>query len=396
MNHMDEQQIKELKEKRIRIFLDSCGFKKPERIGIVSMFQAWQILDAGYKLSEAMTNYELLEKITREHVEKYNWDLMVNDGTRNPFLLYQALGSTAYQFDDNADTINHIDNCCCTVDEIDELTADFDKFMWEKGMTHKYAAWDPNCVDVEYVQKALDMQNLHAAYRAKMQAAFRSDYGIPAFVAPRFAPSPVVEEIFSNILGIKGMSIAMRRYEDKFDALVAMLNARNYTPFMEAFKALPAGPDLSACFDGGTTYLCQNALSLKQWDKYYWPYAKEAIDACVEKDFTFSILPEGEVLRFADCFRDVPKGILSFMLETDDVFEFRKQLPNCAIMGGMDNLLLNNGTKEECVDFAKKLIDELGRDGGYYMTQTKIGTYHADGKGENVKAVNDFVLNYKI
>ena len=94
---MDEKQAKALQEKRIKIFRDSCAFKKPERIGIVSMFQSWQILDAGYKLSEAMTNYDLLEKIVREHVEKYNWDLMVNDGTRNPFLLYQALGSTAYQ-----------------------------------------------------------------------------------------------------------------------------------------------------------------------------------------------------------------------------------------------------------------------------------------------------------
>ena len=45
---------------------------------------------------------------------------------------------------------------------------------------------------------------------------------------------------------------------------------------------------------------------------------------------------------------------------------------------------------------AKRLCCELGGEGGYMMTQTKIGTFRADGKRENVQAVCDFVRDFRL
>ena len=50
---------------------------------------------------------------------------------------------------------------------------------------------------------------------------------------------------------------------------------------------------------------------------------------------------------------------------------------------------------KDFLDLAKKLCEDLGGDGGYLMTQTKIGTFRADGKRENVLAVSEFVQNYR-
>ena len=64
-------------------------------------------------------------------------------------------------------------------------------------------------------------------------------------------------------------------------------------------------------------------------------------------------------------------------------------------MGGMPNVLLGTGTVQECLDLAKKCCDELGRDGGFIMSQDKLGSFRIDGKRENLKAVCDFVRDYR-
>ena len=393
---MTKQEIQQLRQYRTQIIRDAVAWKKPDRIGLVSMFQAWQILDAGYKLSDAMNDLGLLEKITREHIEKYNWDLVINDGTRNPFKLYEALGAKTYAINDELESINHDDFAYCEADEIKELSKDYYAFIWDKAMTKSFDFWDKNEIDLERIQKAADAKQMYMNYSFRMMNVFTEEYGLASFMAPYFAPQPVIENIYWNIRGIKGMSIDMRRDPKAFDDMVDALNALFYYPSLEVFRSLPAGPFTQACFESGTTFLCQNTLNRKQWDKYYWPYVKKVLDICVEKNYSYSIFSEGEVLRFRDNFTEYEKGVLNFMLEKDDVFEFRKQIPNACIMGGMDNYLLNSGTKQQCVDAAKRLIDELGSEGGYVMTQTKIGTFRNDGKAENIKAVNDFVLDYRL
>ena len=102
------------------------------------------------------------------------------------------------------------------------------------------------------------------------------------------------------------------------------------------------------------------------------------------------------MLRFADFFQDVKKGTVAMGHEMDDAFEIRQKLPNICIMGGMSIDYLAKKTPEECVAFGKKLIDELGRDGGFIMSTTKILTYKNDCKRENQITLNDFVRNYKL
>lgn len=82
-------------------------------------------------------------------------------------------------------------------------------------------------------------------------------------------------------------------------------------------------------------------------------------------------------------------------LEQDDIFEARKHMPNIALCGGMTKAALYDGTKEQCIDLAKKLIDELGKDGGYMMSQNKMISFKNDAKAENLKAVCDFVNEYR-
>ena len=72
----------------------------------------------------------------------------------------------------------------------------------------------------------------------------------------------------------------------------------------------------------------------------------------------------------------------------------RKRLPNIAICGGMPSAMLGNGTKEECVEYGKKLIDGLAGEGGFLMSQDKMMSYRNDAKPENIMAIQELCRTY--
>lgn len=85
-----------------------------------------------------------------------------------------------------------------------------------------------------------------------------------------------------------------------------------------------------------------------------------AKDMAVAKQKRIYIFAESTLLRFAEFFEEVPKGTLLVHLEQDDPLEFRKRLPNIAVAGGMPTSLLGGGTKEDCINHARKMIDGMG------------------------------------
>ena len=394
---MELEKSLSIRQERTELIRKATRWEKVEKIPHFSMFQLWQVFDSDTHctLSEAMKDYDLMERIVREHQERYNFDFLDNTGVRNPFLVYEALECKSYNIDDDNEAINHVDQWYCEHDELEEMAADYWKFIWEKGMAKKYEWWTDPERSFDIIQNAINARNEYFAFVGKISKVCKEEYGLPSYCRPVMPPMIPIENIFSYVRGFKGMALDMRREPTKLDALLDTLADMNFHPALEGIKKLEPGMDMSVCWDFATTMLCQNFMNLKQWDKYYWPLFKQFIDVIESKAMTFSIFTEGAIMRFKDYFNDYKKGTLTFMLEMDDPFEFRKEFPKCAILGGMDNVLLGGGTKEECLNLAKRLCEELGGEGGYLMTQTKIGTFRADGKRENVLAVSEFVQNYR-
>jgi uroporphyrinogen-III decarboxylase len=92
----------------------------------------------------------------------------------------------------------------------------------------------------------------------------------------------------------------------------------------------------------------------------------------------------------------MPKDFAICMVEGDDISEAKKRIgDNVTIAGGMPIAMLKYNTKGECIDYAKKLLDECAPGGGYIFTTDRHFITGADVNTENVIAVHDFVHNYK-
>ncbi len=222
-----------LRKYRTKLYRDANGFKnRPERVPIASGFSTWKILDYGCKLSEAMNDYELMEKVVRYHQETYNWDNFGDAGTRNAFRVLNALGSTRYHFDDSNGNVSYEDANFCEQDELHEMASDLTKFIWEKGMGRKYSFWNDE-IDIEKFQNVLKERADYFAYFAHIWDVLHNEYAIPFASAPNPSPRVPMEDVFNYIRGLRGMAMDMRRAAGPLDELCETLANRSYYPQLE-------------------------------------------------------------------------------------------------------------------------------------------------------------------
>lgn len=384
---------KELVQYRADLFRNAATFKKVDRVPHLSFAVTWKILDGGYTLNEGLRDYDIMTKVIREHQEKYNFDAIFELGVRNIVRLVDHLGGGTYIITDDA--IQYKDNALVELDELDEYIEDPTKFIWEKGMAKKYPKWADGTITIDDLATSFKEQKAFLSYYTKIRKILKKEYGLPNFTAQSTPCYPGIDFLFNSILGIKNLSVAMRRTPEKIDEAVAVTNTFFQEPGIAALKKRK-GPDPKSCYDFDIALLVHTILNRKQFDRWLWKDLKDQLDLLEEKNMTVRLFMEGSSKPFWDHFQDYKKGIITMHPETDDPFEMRKALPNCAILGGMTVELLGRGTPQECVDRTKELIDGLGAfDGGFVLSQDKMVTFKNDARPENLKAVSDFVLNYK-
>lgn len=387
---------KQLQQSRIQLFRDAASFKKTERIPHFANVVTWKVFDAGYTLDQAMTNFDVMEKTVTHFLDTYPVDGLMDVGIRNQFNVTEAFGEGGYYYY-NEEVVGIHDHAHCTVDTLDAYLDDPIRYAWEVILPKKYGeSWEQKTKEVW--KKTFQEYMRYIMYILHMSSVTGKTYGLPS-LSPnnpmKGAVVPGVEELLSNLLGIQQLSIAMRRSPEQLDRFVDRWHEERMVPVIEKIKS-GKGPNDKYCFDSSILMLAHNVMNKKQFERFYWPHFKELLDAYAEKGMNVRIFTEGSILRFAEYFKDYPKGVLTFHLEQDDPFQFREALPNVAIMGGMTTDMLTNGTPDECVAYAKRLCDELGRDGGFIFSENKMLSYRNDARPENMLAVCKFVSEYRL
>ncbi len=391
MNHEicpnPEQKRKETREIILGAVRDDM---KRIRIPIYSNAWTWKVCDAGYKLSDAMHDYDVMFDAVCQHHEKYHFDMYNDLGTRNPIRMAEAAGTCTYFIDDARNTISIKDRERMYKDEYDEfLESGHAKFCFEKVLP-RLANYSSREDMFQKIANAGREQLEMAAYTRRINKQFRDVYGVPTMTSGRFGfPS---DTLFSYLRGLRGISMDFRRNEKYIVPALERINEGNSID--KVLDALPAKEEF--CFAVRTVSLSHTLMNPKQFEKYLWPYMKKFADAIVERDLTAFIWQEGNIGHLYEFFQELPSGHFALLGELDDIREMKKKLPNLTMVGGMSENLLSTGTPEQCVDYAKRLIDEVGYDGKYIFSTNKMLSYANDARSENMRAVNDFVREYGV
>ncbi len=198
--------------------------------------------------------------------------------------------------------------------------------------------------------------------------------------------------------------------------LMAFSLSRTLTQFtMDLFEI----PDkVQAAMDASCDDLIQNALDtmaitkgevafivlergsgaiyrLELFERFEWPYLKRYVDAFVSEGITPWLHLDTDWGLNLPYFKQLPRGKCVADLDGHtDIFKAKEILGgHMCISGDVRADLLTLGKPDQIHEYCRKLIDEVGRGGGFFLTTGC--ECPVDAKFENVKMMIDVAKTYK-
>jgi hypothetical protein len=133
-------------------------------------------------------------------------------------------------------------------------------------------------------------------------------------------------------------------------------------------------------------------MSMEQFKIFYWPSFKKLVLTLIERGATPCIFFEGNFTSRLEYLLEFPKGKFLIRLDTTDIFKAKEILKDhCCIEGNVPSSLLQIGSVEDVKDYCKKLIDVVGKGGGYILGPRSSTD---EVKPENLKAMIEFTKEY--
>lgn len=379
------------KQERIEMFRDAIAFRTPRRIPMFANNSTWHLIDDGISFNDALHDWNVMFRSCCNYIERYGFDCYKSPGGRNPVRVTEAMDANDYNITDC--TMNAEDRISIAPKDYDEFLANPQKYIWEKAFPARAKACATAEVWEKIKQAAIEVLAFRE-YNDRMARAMYDAYDVPKearYVAPTRSG---FNQILSHYRGIKQAALDLRRNYSQLKEHCALLEAGS----LETIEKLCQidEPNPNAAFDFSSGMNEQSILNRKQFEDLLWPFYGKYFELLARYGKTTTFTVQADMLRFADLFQDVKQGTVAMGHETDDAYDIRKQLPNICIMGGMTLEYLSKKTPEECVDYGKRLIDDLGRDGGFIMSTSRILTYRNDCNRDNQLALNEFVRNYTL
>jgi hypothetical protein len=203
------------------------------------------------------------------------------------------------------------------------------------------------------------------------------------------AALPPYDIISHSLRGMTGTMYDMFRQPDKVIELCEFILKKT----LETIELRPDENGRANIFMTNTRG-SDDFLSKKQFDTFYWPtFKKLVVELCAHGGTPYIFL-EGKFDSRVEYLLEFPKGQFVARFDTTDIFRAKEILKgHCCIEGNIPSSLLQVGTKEEVIAYCKKLIDVVGKDGGYILSPRSSTD---EVKPENLKAMIEFTKEYGV
>jgi hypothetical protein len=114
-------------------------------------------------------------------------------------------------------------------------------------------------------------------------------------------------------------------------------------------------------------------MSDEQFETFYWPTLKALILALIDAGLTPSPFFEGGYDQRLQYLKELPPGKVMGLFDRSDLVKVKEVLGDTMVItGGMPISLLQTGTPAQVRAATKKIIDTIGRDGGFIMSTSTV------------------------
>ncbi|UCC17443.1 MAG: hypothetical protein JSU58_02545 [Dehalococcoidales bacterium] len=241
------------------------------------------------------------------------------------------------------------------------------------------------------VKKLQEIGQTQLRWRDKMKSFGEEidKLGYPRFY-PGTAQAPF-DSISDFLRGMQGTMMDMFRQPEKLlEACDKILEDR----IKRGIPTVESNNDCPQLLFMGMHRGSDGFMSVKQFEKFYWPTLKKVLLAVIDAGLTPLIFCEGDWTTRIQYLLELPAGKSVARLDLTDINKAKEILKgHTAIMGNVPASILQTGTPDEVKNCCRKLIDNIGKDGGYILT---AGSSIDKAKPENIKTMVDFTKEYGV
>ncbi|CAB1239469.1 uroporphyrinogen decarboxylase family protein [Clostridium sp. MT-14] len=375
--------VKTLARERTQLFKDLFDGKIPKRVPISVNFPLeFSIQYAGEDLAESQWDTSMLEGIFEKVCENFVSDILPVQALRFP-LYYTILGARNFVMSSSG-FLQHPEISGLEAEEYDEFIESPYNCIMEKILPRIYTELNTNPVQRSLVMakafKAFydEVNNVTALYEKLIKKYGYSSAGnTNGFVEAPF------DFMSDQLRGFRGITGDIRRRADKVAAACEAV-----TPIMVK-GGIPASPSKY----GGTFIPLHMApyIRTKDFEKLYWPSFKREVEELAAAGQPSLLFVENDWTRYVDYLYELPENTRMWFEYGDPKFIKEKLGKKHILTGFYPISILKTGTKQQCIDKAKELVDILAP-GGKYMFGFDKAIITADSvKIENLQAVLEYV-----
>jgi uroporphyrinogen-III decarboxylase len=414
MEKTPEELCKE-REQRVK---DAIQLKVPDRVPFIPLFEFFPAYYAGITPEEAMYDYDKACMAWKKTIIDFEPDMYIGpaifrSGPVLETLELKQLKWPGHGVDPNL-TYQFVEGEYMKAEEYDEFIENPSDWMIRRYMPRIFGALEPfselpGIPDQFFYYGApsaglatMGTPEVQEAFKALLKAARESlrwatvlrsfvkemrDLGfMTIFYVATYAPFDFIGD---NFRGTHGIMLDMYRRPDKL--LEALERATQLVIRMATRRAAAAGiPVVFIPLHKGA----EGLMSLEQFKTFYWPTLRKLIMGIIDAGLIPYAYTEGGYTSRLEVISDVPKGKVIYHFERVDMAKAKEILGDVAcISGNVPNILLCTGTPQEVRDYCKRLIDVVGKGGGFIMDASATID---EAKFENVKAMADFTKEYGV
>jgi uroporphyrinogen-III decarboxylase len=408
------EQLYQEREKRTN---DAIQLKVPDRVPIMSLFGFFPAKYKGITFEEAMYDYDKMMKAWVDTMVEFQPDMY-----ENPFTI-RYLGQIMETLDfkqlkwpghgcDVMTSYQYIEGEYMKADEYDAFLFDPSDFMVRTYWPRVFGAFDPfknlppiHSIITYYMGMgafaAFDSPEIEDALKTLLKAAKEAKRLIggameyaekmkqlgfpPQFGGLSQAPFDTLSDFFR---GTKGAMLDMFRHPDKIleacEKLLPIMLQIGLTAKSRGHRRVFI--PLHKGLDG--------FMSPDQFNAFFWPTLRKLILGLIDEGLNPVLLWEGDCTSRLETIADIPKGKAIYWFERTDIFKAKEVLGDTVcIRGNIPLSIMCTGTPDDIKKYCKKLIDLVGKGGGFIMDGS---TVMDDAKPENVKAMINFTKEYGV
>ncbi len=409
-------EIASLYAERRKRLADVIALRQPDRVPMFYNSAFWHATYSGMSFRTMMYDYDALAQAFRKAVRE-----LEPDAVSSPFGLtaigpvLEKLGFRAYQWPGHGLPDNrpyqYIDREYMTAAEYDLYLAEPNWFILTRYMPRVAEAFAPfaeiptlnGTSNVRLMMQTRRFANRDFAKAfarivdagdeggrmAEKDEAFSAELRAAGFPIAAAANSTAPYDYFADFFrGSKGIMLDLRRNPDK---LLAAMD--------KVVPLLISDAVATAKASGGTIVFIplhwglDAFMSLSQFKTFYWPPLRRVMMGLIEAGLVPMVFWEGDCTSRLEVIADIPPGTCIYQFERTDIFRAKEILKDTVCLrGNVPPSLLIAGTIDEVRDCCRKLIDVVGKGGGFILEgATSIPN---EARPDNVFAMYEMAKTY--